>query len=598
VAAQGSGSGAGLAEATPQPASGSGSGLTREASESVQEELRWAVEQLPAFVARANAAWSEFEKAASVTRLHNANAATLANEVADDHIPSPLGHLDIEIVDLATSRCVVGLNPVDVAVVRYPTADGEAAKIVLRERFGPAFPVRNFVPWVTRADASWATQFTGKHLLCAGWCPSERALRLLSTAAKSVSVVARQTHIHASMPWMIPRLTPSKSASRTAPNHATATTAATVTASYPHQPASLAAAPTSKSHASPPSTHNDSTNGSSRPPPRTNKNGTEPQIVDERPAAAAGLRSGTAAAESVASDKGGAVRLWKVGDGDGAAGALHSLLFPGETMPEWLYTVDMFESGRGVGADRRTRAMYAALTDDLDAMDLLRRQRAQELHNRGLYLLFKHRPMIAALLNRKAEFKPLLIAGRTWRVAYVDVPHRKFVGHVVAHFWAAHAPRKQRATKQAAHRSEAGDSDDTERSEDPKETRVATGACGCVTGSGATLCPVDLLAVRRGLPSNCTEFRLFRPPTSKLNVVLTTSKLDIDVLVRALRQTAAASSTFRSPGGSAHRAAQCVSRVHLAHSPAFLPDDAPASADRLSGQIHIPAFSPNSATPE
>jgi hypothetical protein len=296
----------------------------------------------------------------------------------------------------------------EVGVVNYPSVDGEAAKIVLRDKFGSDFPVRHYRHGITAVDSKWVMQFAGKHLLCVGWCSTVEGLLLLAATAKTLTVI---DHHKSSLNTLI-------------------------------------------------------------------------AIAKILPATA---------------------RLCVTSPTSSASAKLYHLLHSkDEPLPAWLRVIDMHEmGGGGTKMNEEDRALYAALTDDLDSMDFLRRCPLTELVERGKYLLQKHRPMVARTLVSKAEYGTVEIHGTCYNIAYVDLSHDKFLNETYDAFW------------QVSHHP-----------------------------------PVDFLALRVALPSNNTDFKLGRPPTSQL---------DLSKLAKLYQQHQ------RGPA-DLHTAA----RIRLPHSPKHL----------------------------
>lgn len=295
-------------------------------------------------------------------------------------------------------------------VVNYPGGDGEAAKLVLRDKFGSSFSVRHYRHGVTSVDAKWAAQFTGKDLLCVGWCPTAQGILLLAAAVKTLAVV---DHHKSSL-----------------------ATLATLGVALPD---------------------------------------------NVRLCITASRLTGPCASS---------VHLYR-------------LLNDNKALPDWLRVVGLHEGG--VLTSDEDRAVYAALTDDLESMDIFRRCSTAELLERGKYLLEKHRPMVARALISKAEYGTVQVQdGTTYRVAYVDLSHEKFLHETNDAFWKAHTTNAP---------------------------------------------PVDLLALRIAHPSNNTDFKLLRPPSSQL---------DLSLFAKLYHPTTTANSSA------------AFARIRLPHSPKHL----------------------------
>lgn len=197
----------------------------------------------------------------------------------------------------------------EVAVVRHPSADGQAAKLVLREKFGPNFPIRHYHPGVTQTDAKWFVPFSNKNLLCVGWSPPSGES---TTGVKTLTIIC-------------------------------------------------------------------------------------------------------------------------------SAAALYKRLYPLTDLPEWLNLINLYQTEQ-VSMTPEQRMAYAALTDDLDSMEVWKNRSYTELVQRGQHLLETHRPMVARTLVSKAEIGTLQVSGTSYRVAYVDLSHEKFLSETTDAFWHNNPP--------------------------------------------------------------------------------------------------------------------------------------------------------------
>lgn len=259
----------------------------------------------------------------------------------------------------------------DCAVVHQPCPDGEAARIVLRDKFGPRpFPILGFTHGVSKVDEAWAAQFTGQRLLCADWCPSMDGLKLLAKVAKTVTVV---DHHRTALPIL--------------DNRKQLPTNVALFIQSPH-PAACTALYRLLQEAS--------QNGAK-------ENGAKENGVQE------GEKRGTKEGE-----KEGEKNNW---------------------VPGWLRVIDLHDTGRFGDMTPEDSAVHAALTDDLANLDEQRRKPWDELEKRGRFLLDVHRPMVAKALIAKAETKPFSFGGKQWVAAYVDVTHEKFIHATNTLFW-------------------------------------------------------------------------------------------------------------------------------------------------------------------
>lgn len=146
---------------------------------------------------------------------------------------------------------------------------------------------------------------------------------------------------------------------------------------------------------------------------------------------------------------------------------------PNTKMPEWLRVVDLVDTGKAGSMSDADLDLHAGLTDDIDALDSTRRLSEIELVKRGHFLRTKHRPAVAQAVVNKAEIKTLTILKSTYQVAYVNLPHEKYVLPIQQLFWSTVSTSKQK---------------------------------------------VDVLALRLNLASGCTDFKLRRPPTSSFDL--------------------------------------------------------------------------------
>lgn len=271
----------------------------------------------------------------------------------------------------------------DSAIVHYPCPDGEAAKIILRDKFGAQFPVKHYTHGMITVDESWAAQFKGQRLLCVDWCPSSvQGVLFLAKAAKELTIID---------------------------HHQSALAIVNDEKSLPQNVRLIVQSP--------------------------------------KPAASTALFHFLYAARGEEKNK-----------------------QTEEGVPEWLRIIDLHDTGQPMTADEQ--AVHAGLTDDLDNLDEQRQKPVKELLERGKFLVEKYRPMVAQSIISKAEMRALNVqGGGRLGIAYVDVPHEKFIHETNKSFW----------NSPYAHR-------------------------------------VDILAIRFSLLNSRTDFKLRRPPSSQFDL--------------------------------------------------------------------------------
>jgi hypothetical protein len=201
-----------------------------------------------------------------------------------------------------------------------------------------------------------------------------------------------------------------------------------------------------------------------------------------------------------------------------SAACLYALLFPDEKLPDWLRVIDSQVSGRFGAMSADDRAAHAALTDDLEALDACRTEPWPKLVERGRFLMHVQRPMVAAALISKVLVKKLIVKGASYQVAYVHLPHEKFMTSIIEQFWTTSSVQPSPVLQTTLGVSQA------------REPII-----------------IDVLAMWMSLPCNRSDFKLRRHPNSTLDLAELAKLYD--------------------GGGHPHAAA-----IQLQNSPKFIPN--------------------------